>query len=817
MNTSFVEYEAHPQKLLRRIIEGMNDMVAALDMSFCFIAFNEAYQREIERLFQVRIEIGSSLLDALSAYPEDQARAAELWGRALRGDNFSIVQSFGDPSRERNYYEIAYSPIYDEEGHLIGAVDVARNVTDRVHGERALAEALRRLRAIFNNSYHLSGLLSPDGILLETNDMSLQMYGFKHEEEIGKPFWTTSWFAHTPELQERVRLGIERAADGEFVHFEHLSPLSENETVLMDFSINPVKDETGKVIFLIPEARPIPEQMKARLELEELFQSTFEQAAVGIAHVAKDGAFTRLNRVFCELLGYRYDELMGKTFQEVTHPDDRDKDLELYSRLLSKEIPSYTIEKRYIRKEGSHIWINLTSSIVWDEHGEFKYAIKVIEDISGKKQAEKDLQVIAHRQKILSKLAQRALSGHELPELMSQAVQLLPGILDVDHSAVLKLVNEGSQFLLKAGYGWPAEAIDQVVGPADARSQSGYTLLLDEPVVVNEFSGEFRFSILDFLKDEGLSSGMSVVIYGPGKAEPYGILIVHSKKPRTFTPEELNFLQAVSNILALAIERYHSEQKILQFNQELEQRVQERTRQLEHVSREKSRLLALVSHDFKTPLAAIIRFVEILEKEGSDLSEKQATLIGYIKEGVQQLRAMVTDILDRARIESGQVKARPENIPIAGLLNEVLRAMTVLADEREIRLKTEIQPGLDEVEVDPVLLKQILANLVSNAVKYNKRNGKVWIRVSRDEERQMNIFEVQDTGIGIPADKIPNLFQEFYRVGIGLNSVEGSGLGLASTRKLVELLQGTMQVDSIEGQGSTFTIRLPVHLVQKAN
>jgi PAS domain S-box-containing protein len=572
-----------------------------------------------------------------------------------------------------------------------------------------------------------------------------------------------------------------------------------------------VKDETGRVVLLIPEGRPIAEQMEARLELEELFQSTFEQAAVGIAQVTRNGSFTRLNKVFCELLGYSHDELMGKTFQEITHPEDRDKDLELYSRLLSREIPSYKIEKRYIHKNGSTIWINHTGSVVWDDHGEFKYGIAVIEDISGKKQAERDLQVIAHRQKILSKLAQRALSGHELPELMAQAVQFLPGILDVDHCAVLKLVNDGSQILLKAGFGWPAEAIGQVIGPADARYQSGYTLLLNEPVVVHEYSSEFRFNMMDFFKNQGLSSGMSVVIYGPGRAEPYGVLIVHSKKPRTFAPEELNFLQAVSNILALAIERYHAEQKVLQFNQELEQRVQERTRQLEHVSREKSRLLALVSHDFKTPLAAINRFVEILEKEGSELPEKQMTLIGYIKEGVQQLRAMVTDILDRARIESGQVKARPANIPIAELLNEVIRSMTVLADERDISLKTEIQSGIDEVEADPVLLKQILANLVSNAVKYNKRNGNVWVRVGRDEAQQKNIFEVQDTGIGIPADKIPNLFQEYYRVGMGLNSVEGTGLGLASTRKLVELHQGDLQVDSIEGQGSTFTVCLPIH------
>ena len=248
-------------------------------------------------------------------------------------------------------------------------------------------------------------------------------------------------------------------------------------------------------------------------------------------------------------------------------------------------------------------------------------------------------------------------------------------------------------------------------------------------------------------------------------------------------------------------------------NMELEARVKERTAELEKVSLQKSRVLSMVSHDLKTPLSAVERFAAILSKETNHFSETQREMIGYIRECIGQMRVMVTDVLDKARIEAGKVTPQPEVIPAATFLERLLTTVRPLAEEREIQIHTEVQPGL-EVKADPILLQQILLNLLSNAVKYNKRNGEIWLRAflepsSTDTAVNQVVFEVQDTGIGIPEIKLPHIFEEFYRIGAGMNTIEGTGLGLASTKILAELHGGQVEVTSQEGVGSTFIVRLP--------
>ncbi len=249
---------------------------------------------------------------------------------------------------------------------------------------------------------------------------------------------------------------------------------------------------------------------------------------------------------------------------------------------------------------------------------------------------------------------------------------------------------------------------------------------------------------------------------------------------------------------------------------ELEERVTVRTAELEKLSRQKSQVLSMVSHDLKTPLAALSRFTEILGRGNANMTQNQRDLLGYISEGTTQMRAMVTDVLDRARIESGRVTVRPETFPVEPLVTQLVASIEPLVSERGVSLAVEISPGL-QVTADPSLLRQILLNLLSNAVKYNKRNGKIWLRAYEDAGREQVVFTVQDTGIGIPAEKVSRLFTEFYRVGGGMDTIEGTGLGLASTRRLVDLHGGTVSVSSVEGEGSLFKVELPVGALSQAD
>lgn len=148
------------------------------------------------------------------------------------------------------------------------------------------------------------------------------------------------------------------------------------------------------VALIVLSAHAFAERQKfieALQNSEQRFLATFEQAAVGMGHIGTKGEFIRVNQKYCDIVGYSHDELLSKAFQDITYPDDLDVALARYTQLQAKKIPSYTMEKRYIRKEGTVVWVNLTVSVVWNESGDFDYAIAVIEDISAKKHAEEAL------------------------------------------------------------------------------------------------------------------------------------------------------------------------------------------------------------------------------------------------------------------------------------------------------------------------------------------------------------------------------------------------------------------------------------------
>jgi len=267
-----------------------------------------------------------------------------------------------------------------------------------------------------------------------------------------------------------------------------------------------------------------------------------------------------------------------------------------------------------------------------------------------------------------------------------------------------------------------------------------------------------------------------------------------------------------------------AEEALYKLNNELERRIAERTVHLEQAKQEaetanqlKTKVLSFVSHDFKNPLASMKRFIDILENDPTNtLSDKQRELIGYIAEGVFQLRCLVLDILDKARLEEGKMFPTLCWIELRPFLDELKPLLDSMACKKNISIRIEIQPDLTGIEADATHLRQIIINLISNAVKYNRPNGKIFLRVYKAETDQFVVIEVQDTGIGMSSDKIPQLFVDYYRAAdlSQANLVEGTGLGLPFIKKLIDLHGGVIQIESEVDVGSTFKVLLPLTLNQ---
>ena len=224
----------------------------------------------------------------------------------------------------------------------------------------------------------------------------------------------------------------------------------------------------------------------------------------------------------------------------------------------------------------------------------------------------------------------------------------------------------------------------------------------------------------------------------------------------------------------------------------------------------KSEFLSRMSHELRTPLNAIIGFAQMLALDRQrNLSGEQREFCNFIISGGKHLLSLVNEVLDLARIEAGSLKLSLERVVVATSLADVSHTMMPMAGKAEIELVVAQTPDIPDVRADELRLRQILINLVSNAIKYNRPGGSVRLSAAHTDRGRVR-FEIVDTGIGISTEQQADLFQPFQRLGAEYTTVEGTGIGLAICKRLVEAMGGTIGFMSTRGKGSTFWIELPV-------
>jgi PAS domain S-box-containing protein len=238
--------------------------------------------------------------------------------------------------------------------------------------------------------------------------------------------------------------------------------------------------------------------------------------------------------------------------------------------------------------------------------------------------------------------------------------------------------------------------------------------------------------------------------------------------------------------------------------------MEEQTRRMQEANRLKSEFLANMSHELRTPLNAVIGFAALMHggKVGP-LSETHKEYLGDILNSSRHLLQLINDVLDLAKVESGRTELRIEAVDIAKLAQEVNDILRGLAADKRVRIKLEIDAALGQVTVDARLVKQILYNYLSNAIKFTPEGGQVWMRIVAAEGDTFRV-DVEDTGIGIKPEDMNRLFVEFQQLDVGsAKKYPGTGLGLALTKRVAEAQGGHVLVTSTWGRGSTFSAVLP--------
>ena len=502
-------------------------------------------------------------------------------------------------------------------------------------------------------------------------------------------------------------------------------------------------------------------------ESEERFRATFEQAAVGIAQLAPDFRWLRVNDRLCEILGYSRDELFRLRFPDITHPDDVAADMAQAERLRRGEIDRYTMEKRYVRRDGSPVWTQLTGSVVREPDGEPRFYIAVLEDISRRKrlEAERD-ELLARERRARAEVEARERQFRTLADSIPQLAWMAD-----EHGSIF--------WYNQRWYDYTGTTPEQVRGWGWRRVHHPE----EEERVVAGFSRALRTG-------EPWEDTFPL----RGKNGDYRWFLSRAVPVRDDAGRVVRWFGTNTDV------------------EEQWQAEQERDRALaeaEHANRAKSELLATMSHELRTPLNAIGGYVDLIELEiHGPVTEAQRRSLERVRRNQQHLLSLINDILNFARLEAGRVELHIEELAVDPLLLELEALMEPRVEGAALRYEYErCDPGL-RVVGDPERIHQILLNLISNSIKFTPAHGAIRLTCDADAERVH--VRVHDTGRGIPADRLESVFDPFVQVDRrAQGEAQGVGLGLAISRDLARAMGGELTARSELAVGSTFTLSLP--------
>lgn len=618
------------------------------------------------------------------------------------------------------------------------------------------------------------------GDIIYANPAYAKMMGFPQAEIVGSNIDTFTDQVFYLDGLEPLQKGI---AAGEKASSIITACPKDKATFQNDISMAPVADEddtnTHWVSFNSDVTARIARQDAMR-ENEELFRAAFESTPQGIALLTIEGQWIRVNQALCDMLGYAEDELQQIDFQSITHPDDLEKDLKQVMRLLRGDIASYQIEKRYICKDGKVFPALLSVGLARDARGEPLRFVSQIFDLSEIKSAQRAVKQGERLLEALQRNADIAIFIEDMSGIYAQFEKLRQkGVTDL-----MAHLAENPDVATELGEGIVLQDLNdaglKLLGAKDLQEVKEFGFF-KRPSVRPAVAGMLK-SMFE-KRPTARGDVMFEAIGGREINAVYSLPSPQSIEDATYVP-----------LIVVEVSELRKAQKA------------------EAASQAKSGFLATMSHEIRSPLNAIIGNIELIGQR--DLDSETGSLVQEATLASKSLLALVGNILDFSKIEAGALTLEESAIDVTAPLAEAVDIVMGQARQKNISLVYTIGPDVpSECISDPVRLRQILLNLVGNAVKFTDDGG-VWASVSAEQWQGDNCvlrFDVFDSGIGFSDEVRGALFQPFSQDKSEANiGREGTGLGLTIAKTLVERVGGEIGCASTPGKGAHFWFTWPV-------
>ncbi|CAN5357461.1 hypothetical protein BH10PSE4_BH10PSE4_37800 [soil metagenome] len=648
------------------------------------------------------------------------------------------------PNGESRSIRALATVVRDTDGAPLRMVGTNWDVTAIRNLELSLRASEDRARNIIANAHQAIVTADETGAITGWNRHAQLTFGWSEAEAIG---------ADIAMLLPRGRgdLGaFLRGRLGEKIdqRVEMMARRKDGAEFPIELAVSAVRDAAGW------EMTALMHDISERRAQLELFENAFEYAAIGKALVGLDGAFLKVNPTLCHMMGYSREELLALDFQAITYPEDLDADLGLFANLRDGLISTYRMDKRYFRKDGSLIWVQLVVSRVDNPDGSPRHYISQIEDFTARRQAEAALKDSEARYRLMAENTTDMILTTDLTGAITfVAASCLVLIGYMPH----ELIGRSAADLAHAEERLRVRRVyrNLITGGAAARARWR---------VRHKATGQFVW----------LESNPSV-LRDPVTDAPTGFLDVIRDVTQQVVQEE-----------ALATARAEAEA----------------------AAAVKGEFLANMSHEIRTPLTAVIGFSGLLTQR-PELDELSRCFVQRVSSAGQALLAIVNDILDFSKLEAGQVEIAPRPVSPLAVAQDALALFGPQADEKGLWLECDPEGLLPElVMIDSDRVRQVLLNLIGNAVKFTDR-GAVRLVVAYEAAAERLCVRVEDTGAGMSADQLEKLFQRFSQVDASSTRKHGgTGLGLAICKGLTEAMGGGIDATSVQGVGSVFAFHI---------